>query len=90
MDGAVSSFTDIRFMKSKEQILRQSYLNKTDISILLGISYRKAQRVYEMAMELDRSQLGKRLLFTDRVRIASVIAVTGTNYNILCKQIKTA
>lgn len=90
MDGAVPSFADIRFMKSKEQILRQSYLNKTDISILLGISYRKAQRVYEMAMELDRSQLGKRLLFTDRVRIASVIAVTGTNYNILCKQIKTA
>lgn len=77
-------------MKTKEQILRQSYLNKTDISILLGISYRKAQRVYEMAMELDRSQLGKRLLYTDRVRIASVIAVTGTNYNILCKQIKTA
>lgn len=77
-------------MKTREQIIRQAYLNKTDISILLGISYRKAQRVYDMAMDMDRSQLGKRILFTDRVRIASVIAVTGTNYNILQKQIKTA
>lgn len=76
--------------KSREEILTQIYLTKTDIKRLLQISYGSSVRVYKAAEKLDIEQLREFRIEPTKVRITSVCKVTGISFNMLEKQIKSA
>lgn len=75
-------------MKSREDLLKEVYLNKSEISRLLKISPPAAKRMFDSAMEIDNEQLGKWKIYDNRVRIKSVMKVAGVDFNLLQKQIK--
>lgn len=74
--------------KTREEILSQPFLNTTDIAKLLAVSRPKAERIYSAANQID-SELKYRIEPT-KVRMTSMLKVTGLNFNILTKQIKSA
>lgn len=75
-------------MKSREEILQSSYLNKVEIARLLQIGPSQSFQVFNLAMRLDDQQLGEWKIYHNRVRLKSVMKVTGTDFNMLQKQIK--
>lgn len=77
-------------MKTREQVLGQSYLTIKDVQRLLGVSWRAAKKAYTLADDLDDEELGRFRIEPRKVRIKSVLHVTGTNYNLLQKQIKSS
>ena len=64
-----------------------TYLNKKDIQTLLGIPYKQASRIYQHAMDLDHEKL-KYQIYDTKVRMQSVLAVSGISLNMLKKQIE--
>lgn len=71
-------------MKTKERVLRQSYLNINDIAVLLGCSWRKAKQTYLIANEIDDEMRYR--VEPHKVRLQTVLKVTGLNLNMLMKQ----
>ena len=77
--------------KSRSQILNEcSNLKITEIQRLFGYPRDKAKRVHDLAMEIDREELGKWIIDPVNPRLESVLKVTGKSYNLLAKQIKNA
>ena len=58
-----------------------------DIARLLQIGYPRAKKIYNVAFEKDKEELKKYILFENKVRLKTVLDVTGMNYNLLLKQI---
>lgn len=77
-------------MKTRMETLAKTYLNIADIQRLLCLSWAKAKLVYQMADEIDSEELGNFRIEPHKVRCTSVFKVTGTNFNLLQKQIKAA
>ena len=75
--------------KSRLEILYQVFLNKSDIATLLQISRPVADRIYNEADRIHRIELKFRA-YPNKVRINSVLKASGTNWNLLLKQIKNA
>lgn len=75
-------------MKSREELLKEVYLNKIEISRLLKISPPTAKKIFDMAMELDNKDFGKWKIYDNKVRIKSVMKVAGTDFGLLEKQLK--
>lgn len=73
--------------KTREEVITQPYLNTSDISKLLSVTYPKAKRIYKAADQID-SEIKYRIEPT-KVRMSSVMKVTGINFNLLLKQIKS-
>ena len=73
--------------KTREEILAQQYLSKSDIHNLLIMPWATAVHVYQKAQELDAKEL-KYHIWDTRVRLSSVLKVTGLSYNLLERQIK--
>lgn len=69
-------------MKTRKEIIAQPYLNITDISILLKISYPHAKCIYEEAKAREKTEFHGR-----RVSIQDVMKVTGITLNTLMKQV---
>ena len=82
----------LRLLNTPESIIGwcQSYLTIKDVQRLLGVSWRAAKKAYTLADDLDDEELGRFRIEPHKVRIKSVLHVTGTNYNLLQKQIKSS
>ncbi len=76
--------------KTREELLSETYLNCTEIRILLKLSQRKARKVWILAMERDREELGDYLIYENKARFKTVMKVSGNDYNLLARQIKNA
>ncbi len=76
-------------MKSREEILAQSYLNKSEISRLLDVPFKVAARIYGLADKIDQETLKEFRIYDTKVRITSVCKVAGISLNTLQKQIKS-
>lgn len=75
--------------KTREEIAGQSYLSITDIQTLLQVSWTTAKRIYTIADEIDQS-LGDMRIEPRKVRFKSAVKASGTDVNLLLKQIKRA
>lgn len=73
-------------MKTRSEILGQSYLNRTDIQRLLECSRSVANRIFAEADRED-ARLPFRA-YPTKVRLKSVLKVAGLDYGMLQKQIK--
>ena len=73
--------------KTREEILAQQYLSKSDIHNLLIMPWATAVHVFQKAQELDDQEL-KYHIWDTRVRLSSVLKVTGLSYNLMAKQVK--
>ena len=73
-------------VKTAADILTASYLNKSDIRKLFGVGQREAVKIYDLAFQLDKEQLGINQIYDYKVRITSVCKVTGIPLSVLHKQ----
>lgn len=73
-------------MKTREQIFSQVYLNKRDIGILLQLDRNRASNVFNLARDIET---GFRPYET-KVKLKSVLEVTGIPFSQLEKQLKKA
>lgn len=74
--------------KSREEVLGLTYLNRRDIQKLLAIPYRQASKIYAHAMEIDKEELKYRI-YDSKVRMQSVLMVSGVSLIFLTRQIQT-
>lgn len=72
-------------MKQREDLLKENYLNRKQISRLLGISVPKARVLYEKADEID-SQMEFRVE-DNKVRMRTVLKVAGISFEELKKRV---
>lgn len=72
-------------IKTFEEVAAQSFLNIADIQKLLGISYRSAKKAYALADQIDR-ELGEFRIEPHKVRMRSLMKVTGLDLNMIRKQ----
>lgn len=72
-------------MKQREDLINEFYLNKMQISRLLGITPQKAKELYEQADVLDNVQLDYRIE-ENKVRMKSVLKVAGISFEDLKKR----
>lgn len=75
--------------RTRSECIELVYLNKTDIQTLLEVSQYVAARIYEAADTIDR-ELGSMRIEPRKVRMKSVLKVSGADFNLLRKQIKGA
>ena len=73
--------------KSREEIAGQAYLTIADIQKLLMVSWSTAKRIYTIADSFDK-ELGDMRIEPHKVRFTSAMKASGTNVNVLLKQIK--
>ena len=74
-------------MKTRDEVLEQVYLNKTDIAILLGITRAKAGKLFDLAKEVEFNQFSP---YESKVRMNTVLGVAGITFSQLERQIKRA
>ena len=88
MDGKSPKRKEItRKKRTRKEIIGLQYLSTMDIARLLQIGYPRAKKIYNVAFEKDKEELKKYILFENKVRLKTVLDVTGMNYNLLLKQI---
>ena len=77
-------------MKSREELLTETYLCKAEIKRLFNVSKTVASQVFEIAHQTDLDQLGRARMFYygKKVRLKTCIKIMGIDYNLLTKQIK--
>lgn len=71
--------------KTKKQILSQSWLNKKDISILLGTDHYHSCEVFNAAKKLENDMLD---LYPKKVRMTCVLEALNLQLDILRKQVE--
>lgn len=79
----------MRKKRSRQELISMQYLSTTDISKLLVIGYPRAKKIFRLAYEKDKQELGTHVLYENKVRIKSVLEIAGINYNFLQKQINS-
>ena len=79
-----------RRAKTREELLSTSYLNATEIARLLDLPYRQANKVFKLSQKVDQEQLKGLLCYDNKVRFKTVLKVSGTDLNVLIRQIKNA
>lgn len=55
---------------------------------MLQVPRYQAKKIFDKAKELDEQQLKDLVIYDTKVRMQSVMKVTGINFNLLQKQIK--
>jgi len=76
-------------VKTAADILTASYLNKSDIRKLFGVGQREAVKIYDLAFQIDKEQLGINQIYDYKVRITSACKVTGIPLSVLRRQFDT-
>lgn len=77
--------------KTRSQILNESSnLKIVEIQRLFGYPRQKAKRVHDLAMQIDREELGKWIIDPVNPRLETVLKVTKVSFNRLAKQIENA
>lgn len=64
-------------IKSRAEMLNALHLTQTEIQRLFGVSYTKAKETFSVAWKKDSDELKGRVLFSDKVRMSSVIWALG-------------
>ena len=79
-------------MKTREDILGEDWLYKSDIEKLLKVSRGVARDIFQNAHQHDLNTVGRdRMYYSGRkVSLEAVLAVTGKSFNMLAKQIKSS
>lgn len=79
-------------MKTRESLLTQTHLCKSEIKLLFGVSKSVASAVFDVAHQTDLAELGRPRMFYygKKVRLTSCCKALGVNLGQLAKQIKTA
>ena len=79
-------------MKTREDILGEDWLYKSDIEKLLKVSRGVARDIFQNAHQHDLNTVGRdRMYYYGRkVSLEAVLAVTGKSFNMLAKQIKSS
>ena len=77
-------------MKSRSELLTETYLCKTEIKRLFSISKSVASQAFDVAHQTDLDELGRQRMFYygKKVRTTTVAKVLGVNLNQLANQIK--
>lgn len=75
-------------LKSRLEIAQSAYLSVEDIRKLLEVGYTQARKIYGFASEVDDQSLGKWRVQDRKVRMESVMLVTGKKIETILKQIK--
>lgn len=78
----------MRKKRSREELISKPYLNITDISRLLDVSWAKADRIYCLADKIDFNELKDMRIEPTKVRITSVCKVIGMSLNTLRKLVE--
>lgn len=71
--------------KTRAELISKPFLNITDISRLLDVSWAKAERIFCLADRLDSEDLRDMRIEPTKVRITSVCKVIGMSINTLQK-----
>lgn len=74
-------------MNTREQLLKECLLNKSQIKRLYGFSQDKANKVFEKANAYDDEELKGYRIEEKKVRSTTVSIVTGIPYKILERNI---
>lgn len=72
---------------TREEIVEKCYLNVTDISRLLLISRPRAKKLFELCREVELEK-SKFIPYDSKVKIETVMALTGKNLSALKEQLK--
>jgi hypothetical protein len=75
-------------LKSRLEIAQSAYLSVEDIRKLLEVGYTQARKIYGFASEVDDQALGKWRVQDRKVRMESVMLVTGKKIETILRQIK--
>lgn len=78
----------MRKKRSREELISKPFLNITDISRLLDVSWNKADRIFILADKIDHEELKDMRIEPTRVRITSVCKVIGMSLNTLRKLVE--
>lgn len=70
-------------MKTREQLLRECFLNRAEIQRLYGFSQKKANKVFDMANAFDDDDLKEYRIDDRKVRLTTVLKITGVSYKTL-------
>lgn len=70
-------------MKTREQLLRECFLNRSEIQRLYGFSQKKANKVFDMANAFDDDDLKEYRIDDRKVRLTTVLKITGVSYKTL-------
>lgn len=76
--------------KTREELLKEFYVSKTEIADLFAIPYCRAKKVFRLAQEKDKAELKDRVIYDTKVRLNSALNVQGFTYNQIERQIKGA
>lgn len=76
-------------MKTKEELVTQTYLNKSEIETLFDQTFARAKRTYQLAEKIDDDYFGDYRIEPHRVRLSSAAKVNGTTVEQLILQIKS-
>lgn len=79
-------------MKTREDILGEDWLYKSDIEKLLKVSRGVARDIFQNAHQHDLNTVGRQRMYYygRKVSLEAVLAVTGKSFNMLAKQIKSS
>lgn len=79
-------------MKTREDILGEDWLYKSDIEKLLKVSREVARDIFQNAHQHDLDTVGRQRMYYygRKVSLEAVLAVTGKSFNMLAKQIKSS
>lgn len=75
-------------MKTRLEVFQQTYLNRSDIAILLNVSRVVANRTYSIANAIDQEQLTFRT-YPKKVRKSTVMKIHKLTESELLRQIKS-
>ena len=76
--------------KTRSEIVRQMYLNVTDISKIMGTSFSKAKKIYKAAEQLDIERMGEYRYEDIKVSMESVSKVVHMSREKLIKYVDDA
>lgn len=74
-------------MKTNEQLLRECFLNRSQIQRLYGFSQKSATKVFEKASEFDDRELREYRIEEKKVRATTVLKITGISYKTLERRV---
>lgn len=74
-------------MKTREELLKECFLNKSQIKRLYGFSQDKANKVFEKASAYDDEELKEYRIEEKKVRSTTVSIITGIPHKVLERNI---
>lgn len=74
---------------SRKELLAETYLNKSQTSLLFGLSRIATNKAFDEAMRIEKEK-EKFRIFDSKVKLSTLCKVTNISYAMLAKQIANA